>query len=387
MIHISIQRFIAALVLFAAATLQPLQAGDFSTVPRANDGARWRVAYYEGGSNSTYFLNLYATIEGMMRLGWLPEQPLPDARDRDTRALWEWLVANADSKYLEFVADGFYSASWNEEERTQLRKRIVERLNQRDDVDLLIAMGTWAGKDLASDEHHTPTVVMSTSDPVGSDIIRSAEDSGLPHVHARVDPHRYERQVRVFHDIIGFNRLGVAYENSPVGRTYAAIDTVEKVAEERGFKVVRCYTQSDTADHSMAAESVVSCFDFLSRNADAIYVTVQGGVNGKSIPELVRIANERRVPTFSQLGSEEVRNGFLLSISRAGGFQPVGMFLAATIAKVFNGAKPNELEQVFEDAPNIAINLKTAEMVGFYLYAEVLAAADEIYREINLPGE
>ena len=99
------------------------------------------------------------------------------------------------------------------------------------------------------------------------------------------------------------------------------------------------------------------------------------------------MANEGRVAAFSQLGSEEVRNGFLLSISRAGGFRPVGMFLAATMAKVFNGARPNQLEQVFEDAPNIAINLKTAEMVGFYLYAEVLAAADEIYREISLPGE
>ena len=375
------------LAVTVAAVLQPLQAGEFSTAPRGNGDERWRIAYYEGGPNGTYFLNLYATIEGLMRLGWLAEQPLPEEGDRDTRALWEWLVANASSEYLEFIDDGFYSASWNEAERARTRGEVLDRLRERDDVDLLIAMGTWAGKDMATNEHDVPTIVMSTSDPIGSGIIKSAEDSGLPHVHARVDPHRYERQVRVFHDIIGFNRLGVAYENSSVGRTYAAIDTVEKVAEERGFDVVRCYTQSDTADRSAAAESVVSCFDFLSKNADAIYVTVQGGVNGDSIPELVRMANERRVPTFSQLGSEEVRNGFLLSISRAGGFRPVGMFLAATMAKVFNGARPNQLEQVFEDAPNIAINLKTAEMVGFYLYAEVLAAADEIYREISLPGE
>ena len=39
---------------------------------------------------------------------------------------------------------------------------------------------------------------------INAEIIRSVEDSGLDHVHARVDPWRYERQVRVFHNIIGF---------------------------------------------------------------------------------------------------------------------------------------------------------------------------------------
>ena len=90
------------------------------------------------------------------------------------------------------------------------------------------------------------------------------------------------------------------------------------------------------------------------------------------------------MPTFSQSGSKEVSNGFLMSISRPG-FRSVGVFLGATIAKVLNGAKPRQLTQLFEEAPNIAINLKTAEIVGLYLYADVLAAADEIYRDITLP--
>ena len=63
----------------------------------------------------------------------------------------------------------------------------------------------------------------------------------------------------------------------------------------------------------------------------------------------------------------------------------MGTFLAATMAKIFNGAQPRQLSQVFEDAPNIAINLKTAERIGLYLYADVLAAADEIFREIESP--
>ena len=113
-------------------------------------------------------------------------------------------------------------------------------------------------------------------------------------------------------------------------------------------------------------------------------MTIQGGVNTESIPYLVEIANKNSIPTFSQLGSKEVQQGFLFSISRPG-FKPAGLFLSATIAQVLNGAKPRQLKQVFEESPSIAINLKTAEIVGLYLYADILAAADTIYRDIKNP--
>ena len=253
-----------------------------------------------------------------------------------------------------------------------------------DEINLVIAMGTWAGLDLANDEHSVPTIVMSTSDPVESGIIKSQDDSGYDHVHARVDPYRYERQLRIFYDIIKFKKLGIAFEDSIYGRSYSAIDTVEKVAAEIGFEVVKCHTKSDISDADIASQSVIRCFNKLSKEVDAIYVTIQGGVNSESIPELVEIANKNSIPTFSQLGSKEVQQGFLFSISRPG-FKPAGLFLSATIAQILNGAQPRQLKQVFEETPSIAINLKTAEIVGLYLYADILAAADTIYRDIKNP--
>lgn len=377
--------FIAALVVGMLSVATQLHAADFPTRPTTHDGKRWRIAYYEGGPHDNYYRYLVATTKGLMALGWIPKLKLPADKDKNTERLWHWLARHADSKYIAFVDNAYYSANWDRTSRKRLKKRIIHRLAETNDIDLIFAMGTWAGKDLANNRHSTPTIVMSSSDPVKSGIVKSIKDSGFDHVFARLDPERYERQVRVFHDIIGFKTLGVAYENTVVGRSYAAIDLVEKVAKDRHFKIVRCYTQSDIANLEQAGNSVLDCFRKLVRETDAIYVTVQGGVNAKTLPQLVRMTNRHRIPTFSQLGSEEVKRGFLLSISRAGGFKPVGRFLAATIAKIFNGAKPRELNQVFEEAPNIAINLKTAEMVGLYLYADVLAAADEIYRNIAVP--
>ena len=56
-------------------------------------------------------------------------------------------------------------------------------------------------------------------------------------VSARVDPLRYQRQIAMFHDIIGFTKLGMAFEDTIEGRSYAAITDVETMAAERGFEI------------------------------------------------------------------------------------------------------------------------------------------------------
>ncbi len=385
MIYKTIKAIGLIFVLLLCTSGHATEQDNFSTSPTANNGKKWRIAYYQGGPHNNYYDYLEATIKGLMTLGWLESSELPNRTEKDTELLWRWLSKEAKSKYIEFVYDAYYSSAWDNELRRKTRNALINRFNKRRDIDLTIAMGTWAGKDLANNEHSVPTMVLSTSDPLKAGIIKSVEDSGFDHIHARVDPYRYERQIRLFHEIVNFKKLGVAYENSAYGRTYAAIDMIEKVAREENFGIVKCYTESDISDRKKAENSVMNCFNELVSEVDAIYVTVQGGVNSQTIPKLVKLANKSRISTFSQLGSEEVKYGFFLSISREGGFRPVGVFLAATIAKIFNGAKPRNLNQLFEETPNIAINLKTAEQIGIYLYADVLAAADEIYREIELP--
>lgn len=380
-------RFIVLLLLFISAAGMVVQASeqpDFNTAPTTRNGEKWRIAYYEGGEYINYQQVLTATVRGLIELGWTKSIDIPPQHGEQTKDLWDWLVTNIESDYLEFVANGHYSANWDDDARNKMAEEIITRLETQNDIDLIIAMGTWAGKDLANAKHSTPTIVLSTSDPISAGIIKSVDDSGFNHVHAHVDPDRWERQIRLFHEIIGFDSLGVAYEDTVNGRSYAAIDVIEKAAKDRGFEIVRCYTESDISDLQIAADGVKECFEQLAKKADAIYVTEQGGITSKSIPELVAIANKNRIPTFAQYGSEMVKYGFLVSTSTAG-YKYVGEFHALTIAKVLNGAKPNQLDQLFEEPPKIAINLKTAEIIGFNPPLIILGATDEIFQTIETP--
>ncbi len=352
--------------------------------PITNHGEKWQLGYYEGGEYIDYQKILTETIKALMHLGWMETANLPEQSGETTTTMWTWLSTQAKSDYIEFVDNAHYSANWDDGIRNNMESAIIDRLNDKADVDLMIAMGTWAGKGMANNLHNTNTLVLSSSDPLSAGIIKSVEDSGYEHVHATVDPKRFERQVRVFHEMIGFNNLGVVYEDTLAGRSYAAIQTIETLAKTHNFKIVRCYTESDISDSKAAERGVIDCFNKLVKDADAIYVTQQGGVNSRSIPSLVKIANQHKIPTFSQSGSEEVSYGFLASLSQAG-FKYVGRFHAETIAKVFNGAKPNQLNQHFQEPPKIALNLKTAEFIGFNPPIVLLGATDELFREIAVP--
>lgn len=383
----TLPRFLAVVLAFAALIAGPALAsdkGEFGTAPRTNDGKKWRIAYYEGGEYLNYQQVFTATVKGLMKLGWIEMIEIPPQKGEQTEDLWRWLNENAKSDYVEFIKDGHYTAKWDDNIRKTTVADISSRIEKKNDIDLLIAMGTWAGKDFAHDKISVPTMVLSTSDPISAGIIKSVEDSGYENIHAHVDPYRWERQLRLFHEIIDFKKLGIAYENSVNGRSYAAIDMVEKAAKERGFEVVSCYTKSDIADTEIAEESVKKCFRELANNTEAIYVTEQGGVNNRSIPDLVKIINDKKIPTFAQYGSEMVKYGFLMSTSTAG-FKYVGEFHAETFAKVFNGAKPSQLDQLFEEPPKIAINLKTSEIIGFVPPLIILGAADEIFQDIDIP--
>jgi len=372
-----------ALLIPAAAPAQPAAPGAaaastavFATTPHAKPGGgKWRLGYFESGDYVEYPRTLRAIVQGLEQLGWLSLPDIPD--DIGARQMWRFLAENAKSDTLEFVADAWWQpGNFDASQRPVVREAITQRLRERHDIDLVIAMGTWAGQDMAAMGAPVPTVVASTSDAVGARIVASAEDSGLDNLHARVQPERYQRQVRLFHEIVPFKTLGLVYEDSPEGRTYAAVPAVEQVGAEAGFEVKSCNAASNNIDAAQATRNALDCYRELSAQVDAMYVTVHRGITPETVGEVAAILREAKVPSFAMLGSAQVRSGLLMSLAQAD-YSYVGLF--QTIARVFNGAKPRQLSQIWVDPAKIALNLDTARSIGFDPPVDILLAADEVY--------
>lgn len=343
------------------------------------DGSKWRIGYYEGGQYKDYEVILKATVRGLMAIGWIEPMDLPAGNDPQAGGFWRWLSANARSRYVEFPADGYYAAgNFDKDRRPVVRTELVDRLKTRHDLDLVLALGTWAGQDLATDEIATPVVVASTSDPIGAKIIRSETDSGHDHLNAKVEPQRYARQVELFDDIFHFRKLGIVYENSPEGRTFAAVDDIERIAGERGFEIVPCYAPFNNIPQEEAEAKAIACYDEIASKSDAVYITVHRGITETSVAQVLAPLIRHDVPTFSMAGTSEVRAGALMSVAQSD-FVYVGRFHAETIARIFNGAKPRDLPQVWQAPAKIALNLGTAEKIGYDPAVDILLASDEIF--------
>ncbi len=377
--------FLIIVVSLGASRIEAGQDDSLPTSPRLKHGKKWRIGYLQGGDYNSYQQSLAAITKGLMHLGWIKESGLPPMKnDKDTKDLWQWLATQAASDYLEFVADAWYDAEWQKEKRPLVQKEVISRLNTAKDIDLMLAMGTWAGQDLANTAHKVPTIVGSTNDPIVSGIIKSAEDSGLDHIHAKIDPDRHRRQVRLFHEIFNFSVLGVVYEDSPEGRGFSAVDHVYDVAKEKKFRVVKCQAPFNGVSTAEAENNVANCYKELADKVQAVYIVRHPGVTLANMPNILAPLLEKKIPTFSQAFSDEVRHGVLLSISLAD-FSYIGDFYALTIAKIFNGAKPRNLTQIFLNPPKIAINLKTAQIIGYDPSVDIVGAADEIFTEIEVP--
>jgi ABC-type uncharacterized transport system substrate-binding protein len=350
----------------------------YPTSPPAKVTKKWRIGYYEGGHYKNYPITLTGIVNSLSELGWI--EPIMIPQEEDTGKIWVWLSANIKSRYIEFPADAYYSYNWKEEYRTQTKQTVIRRLKEGKDIDLMIAMGTQAGQDLANNEHAVPTIVCSVSNAVDSKIVRSVEDSGFDHIHARLDPKRYVRQIESFHDIIGFKRLGVAFADTVAGRTYSAIDDIRKVAKERKFEIIECHIIDGPISPELQANTI-ECVKTLAPKIDAFYLTSNRNVNKETLPKIISIMNAVKVPIFSQMGSDEVRQGTFMSIATSADLKSYGKFHAEGIAKIINGAKPRDLDQVCEAPPKIAFNKAAAKVIDLKddVYQLLLKTAHEVY--------
>ncbi len=346
------------------------------TTPTLNNGEKWRIGYYEGGPYSDYGDTMRTFIRGLISLGWIADQKLPDLKVETPTPYWDWLV-DCDSDFLLFKKEDGYSADWDDSKRRKILNDLLKKL-QSGSLDLIIAMGTWSGQDLANNKHSVPTLVLSTTDSIQAGIIKSATDSGYDHVTARIDPTQYLRQIRMFHRIVKFKNLGLAYENTPEGRVHSAVEDVIKIADERGFSVTSCEVMDMTTEIEKEDQSCMECFNHLAKKTDAVYITVLNCVD-RQIDRIAKLFKDKKIPSFSMGGSKYVKKGLMLSISSDAGHKTQGVYNARKFAEILNGAKPRSLDQTLKNPLDIAVNMETVRRIGFKMPPSIFKIAHEVY--------
>ncbi|NJL60480.1 MAG: hypothetical protein HC887_13400 [Desulfobacteraceae bacterium] len=117
------------LVILLISTGVAADKKNYPSSPPAQISKKWRIGYLEGGYYKDYPKVLIATVEGLIRLGWIENIAIPPQMEKEgnTAKLWSWMASDVKSKYLEFAADAHYSADWKNDLRDQTKKRVLKR--------------------------------------------------------------------------------------------------------------------------------------------------------------------------------------------------------------------------------------------------------------------
>ena len=303
----------------------------------------------------------------------VPTQAMIDSGTAEE--FWRWMGQQSDDRSILFLQDGFYTAGWDAERRRMVREAVQKRLETRGDVDVILAFGTWAGIDMAALPTKVPVVALGVTNAVAAGIVPSVEDSGQDNLVAMVEPMRFKRQVEAFYGIFPFRRLGVVYEDSPTGRSMVGLDEIEAAAVGLGVEVVRCHTVIHDADADVVAERISACHrNLVDQHVDAVYLTYNVTMTEAQKRRSLAALLEKNVPTFSQVGLADVRQGALASSIDTGFAE--GHFAAQVLRGLYDGILPRKLSQKFQSPLLFAINLQTAAHMGWNPSIEVLLSVD-----------
>lgn len=282
---------------------------------------------------------------------------------------------------VEYPSELHVSAGWDKTPAEL--DEISLALHARDGIDLLVVAGTAAVRSaLRTNRGVIPMIGVGLTDPLGGKLVLSADDSGADNFTCDVVEDRWNRMFRVFHEVVGFSKLGVLYSARVGGEVTSSLSDALRAGRELGFTVLA---------RELPGGGEAECLEGLAwlyeNGVDAFFLgslpCFDWEQNDPS--NLFLLLNEEyKLPTFARDGSHQVQGGALMGFSR-GDFSIAGIRNARKAELIFGGAMPRSLSMRVEFAPLFVVNFQTALELEVDLPFDMLLAADEIYMETSKP--
>ena len=341
------------------------------------DGSKYTIGFFDLDPYPPTGQMLYDVIEWLKSDGWITYDSLPfDRYDIDAQVLIRYLAEQDLGPYLRFSKELNYYAfvdDWDE---------IVEGFERHaaaGDIDIVLAWATGPAAMASEYSDSMAVVAYPLTDPLGRGIVNGVEYSGVPNVWAHTDYERYERQMRVFKEVCDFQKIGAVYYDAGV----AVIADYRKSAENLSVELVERQIEpleSDDADELEAY--LTSFFDsvrdlLINEEIDAFLLTTDMIKSDEQLDRLVSACNGLKVPIFVQFGDSFVERGALMTVQLLDSLS-VGHFVANTIGKILNGAKPEELNQYYPSMPYLVLNIEAARELGIKVPFEMLMSSEKI---------
>jgi putative ABC transport system substrate-binding protein len=242
----------------------------------------------------------------------------------------------------------------------------------REKVEVILVSTTPATRAVQKATAEIPIVFFNVADPVASSFVASlarpgGNITGVSNGASEINVKRFELLMKIVPKMTRFAYL--ANPDSPM--TLTSLKGIEPVAQEAGIKILVL--------NARTPEDIERGFLAMQRErADAAMIPLDAFINQQR-GQIVALAIKHRVPTVGW-DSDFAEVGGLLSYQASySGDDGPGISRAATyVVKILKGAKPGELPVEQPTSYELAVNMKTARLLGITIPADILSRADKV---------
>lgn len=254
--------------------------------------------------------------------------------------------------------------------------RVVEILDELladPEVDLIIGFGVTSSTEMCRRRDLSkPVIATSIVDPQFQGVPISDGASGiknLSYLTVYVDP---AEDIVEFLRVVKFKHLTALVDQIVLDSIPALPELAKLVSQQIGVKITLVGFGEDVTD-ALAS---------IPEDADAVYLT-KSHQSLEEMSLLIEGINERRLPSFSMAGREEVELGAFVGAAPATDYDRLARRVALHVQRILLGEDAGTLDVSLPQSSELTINMATARAIGFYPSYDVLAEAVLINEEIE----
>jgi len=247
----------------------------------------------------------------------------------------------------------------------------IERLKEfaadlvRQQVDVIVTLGTPAGFAAKLATSTIPIVLGANSDPVGVGLVMSlARPGGNATGTSLMAPELSAKRLDILRTLApGISRFAILWDSSNPGMAQRVQET--KIAADRSHVLLH------TVGPRNLDELEAALAELLNQRPDALLVTTEAFTR-RYFNRILDFANGNKIPAMFEDGSWVEAGGLM---SYGPDYPEVFRSAAILVGKILKGSKPADLPIQQPTKFELLINLKTAKALGLEIPPPLLAFA------------
>ena len=256
-------------------------------------------------------------------------------------------------------------------------RKALDALLKDPSVDMILTFGILSSNEAVQrSEFSKPVIAPFIIDPDLQNISSKKLRGQVPNFTYLVISESFERTLQTFQEIVPIKNLVILQDESILQAAPNLQKTIDRLAKKLQLVMHPIYVTN----------SVDTIWSQLPPNTQGVYVGPLFRLANSEFDRLVQGLIDRKLPSFSRLGREEVEQGIMAGLSSKLNHIGFSRRVALRVHRVLLGESKREIPLTVNHGEQLTINMATARAINVWPNFRVLTEAELLHEESEKIG-